>query len=83
MTADCDGVGLHVDAAQAHSAGVGLDEAHEHFDGSGFAGGVWAEHGDEFAFFNGEAQVIHGGEVAELFYQIFQFDHGLRRRATP
>ena len=71
MTADGDGVGLHVDAAHAHRAGVGLDEAHEHFDGGGFAGGVRAQHGDEFALVYRETQIIDGGEVAEIFYQIF------------
>ena len=51
--------------------------------GGGFSGGVRAEHGDEFAFVHRETQIIDGGEVAEFFYQIFQFNHWVRRRAIP
>ena len=61
----------------------GFDQIHANFNGGGFACGIGAEHSEEFAGVHREAQVIHGGEVAELFYEIFQFDHGLRRRATP
>ena len=71
-----DAACVHRRAKQAGAAAAGLQEAGEHFHGGGFAAAVAAEEAEDFAFFDGEADVVHGGEVAEGFGEAVCFDSG-------
>ena len=71
-----DAACVHRCAEQAGATTAGLQEAGEHFHGGGFAAAVAAEEAEDFAFFDGEADVIHGGEVAKGFGEAVCFDGG-------
>ncbi len=51
-------------------------QAREHFDDGGFSAAVGAEKAEDFAFFNAEADVVDGGEVAETTHKILRGDGG-------
>ena len=71
-----DAACVHWCAEEFGVATAGLQEASEHFHGGGFAAAVAAEKAEDFAFFDGEADVVHGGEVAEGFGEAVCFDGG-------
>ena len=48
-----------------HGAGTGREEAGEHLDGGGFACAVGAEEAKKLAGFDGEIDVVDGGEAVE------------------
>ena len=72
---------LRIEAANAHAAGVGITQALEDFDGSGFAGAVRAEQAKDFAFVNGEAEAAHGLHIAVMLYEIFYLQNGIGHKA--
>jgi hypothetical protein len=51
------------EAEHAGGAGRGIEEAGEHFQDGGLAGAVGAEKADEFAFLDGEGDVVRGAHV--------------------
>src|SRR5712692_678834 len=53
-------------------------EAGKHFDDGGFSAAVGAEESEDFAFFDAEADVVDGGEVAESSDEILRGDGGVR-----
>ncbi len=55
-------------------AAGGVQNAEEHFDGGGFSGPVGAEEAEDFAGVDVEADVIDGGETAEIFGQFHDAD---------
>ena len=75
--ADGFGVGANVDALDGGVAGRKRKQTGEHFDDGGFAAAVGAEKAEDFAFFDAEADVVHGGEVAEAADQMVGGDGGL------
>jgi hypothetical protein len=75
------GADLRVEAANAHSAAVGIAQAFEDFDGSGFAGAIGAEQAKDFAFVNAEADAAHGLHVAVMFHEIVYLQNGFGHKA--
>src|SRR6266478_82264 len=68
-------MGLHVKASHASSAGSGLHQSSEDFQGGGFTGGVRAQHGKELTGRHAQSEVIDRDESAKLFYDTDEFDH--------
>src|SRR5712664_1900888 len=75
-----DGFGLGAYVEPFHMSGTAAErqKAGEHFDDRGFSAAVGAEETEDFAFFDAEADVVDGGEVAETPNQMVGGDGGLR-----
>ena len=76
---------FHCHAARVHglpqefrAAFGGIQKAGQHFHGGGFAAAVAAQKAEDFAFGNGEADMVHGGEAAEAFGEPVRFNGGRR-----
>ncbi len=69
----------HRQSQQLNAAGSGRRQAHQHFDGGGFAGAVRSQESEEATLGNGEREAVDGGLVAVYFSQIADFD---RRRSV-
>src|SRR6266436_9219407 len=78
MLADGFGIRADVEAFDKGGAAAERQKAGEHFDDGGFSAAVGAEEPEDFAFFDAEADVVDGGEVAETPNQMFGGDGGLR-----
>ena len=55
-----------VEAADQRGAGGRRQQRDEHADQRRLARAVWPEQAENLAFLDGEADAVHGGEVAEL-----------------
>ena len=55
-----------------------FQQAGQHFHGGGLAAAVAAEKAENLAFLNGEADMVHGGEIAETLGQPVRFHRGRR-----
>ena len=77
--AHLQGLGLHIMAGHQDATGRGFDQAGDHLDRGGLAGGVGAQHGKELPALHREGHVVDGGEVAKALREIDEFDHGKRR----
>ena len=64
-------------AGKLHGAVRGLEKAAEHFDGGGFSGAVGAEESVNFAVVDLQADVVDGGERAELLGETARADADL------
>ena len=57
-----------------------FQQAREHGDGCSFASAIRSQQTEDFASLDVERDTIHGGEIAELFNQVLDFEdwgHGL------
>ncbi len=63
-------------AADGHRAGRWLQQAGQHLDGGGLAGAVGAEEAVDFAGRNRQADIVDGGEAAEVFAELMKVEHG-------
>ena len=68
---------VDVAAGEEDFAVGGLDHAGDHLDGGGFAGAVGAEVAEDFAFAEGEADVLHGGDGAIALGGVIELQHDL------
>ena len=75
---DFERVLRHGQTHQRDGACSGRSQAHQHFDGGGFAGAVGPQESEKAAARNRERQPIHGGLVAVDFAQIVYFNGGRR-----
>ena len=69
----------HRHAEQADGAGGGRSEAHQHFNGGGFAGAVGSEEAEKAALGDGQAEAIDGGFVAVDLAEILDLDSERKR----
>ena len=72
---------LRIETANAHGAGIGIAQALQDFDGSGFAGAVRAEQAKDFAFVNGEAEAADGLHIAVMLHEIVYLQNGVGHKA--
>src|SRR5216684_949445 len=72
--ADGFGIGADVEAFDAGGTAAERQEAGEHFDDGGFSAAVGPEETENFPFFDAEADVVDGGEVAEAAHEMFGGD---------
>ena len=56
---------------EEHFARIGLDDAHYHVEGGGFAGTVGAEKSNDFALADADAHLFHYGARAVYFDYVF------------
>src|SRR6267143_5378005 len=70
--------GAHVEAFDEGRAAAERQKSGEHFDDGGFSAAIGAEETEDFAFSDAEADVVHGGEVAEAAHEKFGGDCGGR-----
>ena len=68
---------LQIDAGHPQRAAGRRQQAAEHAEGRGLAGAVRAEQAEDLAGLDGEADVVDGGERAELADEVADFDDGL------
>ena len=73
------GILAHVNALHGGVAASERQQPGEHLDDGGFAAAVGAEKAEDFALFDAEAHVVHGGEIAEAPDQMLRGDGGLGR----
>src|SRR6266550_3174818 len=76
VLADVFGIGADVEAFNEGGAAAERQESGEHFDDGGFAATVGAEETEDLAFFDAEADVVDGGEIAETAHKILRGDSG-------
>src|SRR5882757_9833682 len=80
VLADRFGIGADVEAFHEGGTAAEWQKAGEHLDDGGFSAAVGAEEAEDFAFFDAEADVVDGGEVAETAHEMFGGDGGLGKR---
>ena len=75
MGAEVGEVFVDVAAAEEDFAVVGLDHPGDHLDGGGLAGAVGAQVAEDFAFAEGKADVLDGGDGAIALGGVADFQH--------
>src|SRR5467141_2175851 len=70
--------GPHVETFDPGRSSTERQKSREHFDDGGFSAAVGPEEAKDLAFFDAEADVVHGGEVAEAAHEMFGGDGGVR-----
>src|SRR6266446_5208412 len=80
VLADRFGIGADVEAFHEGGTAAEWQKAGEHLDDGGFSAAVGAEETEDFAFFNAEADVVDGGEVAEAAHEVLRGDGGVSGR---
>src|SRR5260370_10676111 len=68
--------GPHVQTFDPGRSSAERQKSGEHFDDGGLSAAVGAEETKDFAFFDSEAHVVHGGEVAEAPHERFGREGG-------
>ncbi len=66
-----------VDAVEGHTAARGFQQRSQHLDGSGLAGAVGAEEGENLALGHLKGDVVDGDEIAEFLHQPLGADHAM------
>ena len=74
---------LRIKAADGNAAAVGIAEAFEDFNGSGFAGAVRPEQAENFSFFHVEADAANGFDVAVALDEILHLKNGISHVRCP
>ena len=70
-------LGLDIEAADSRRAGRGFNQASQQFYRGRLARRIRPEHGKKFAARDFERDIVDGDEVAEIFYKVAEFNHGL------
>ena len=74
---------LRVEATDGNAAAVGVAEAFEDFNGSGFAGAIRPEQAENFSFFDVEADATNGFDVAIALDEILHLQNGIGHVVAP
>src|SRR5438309_2373482 len=76
-------IALRVQAADGNAAAVGIAEAFEDFNGSGFAGAVRPEQAENFSFFHIETDAANGFDVAVALDEILHLKNAISHVRCP
>src|SRR5438309_7865626 len=74
---------LRIKATDGNAAAVGIAEAFENFNGSGFAGAVRPEQAENFSFFHIETDAANGFDVAVALDEILHLKNGISHVRCP
>src|SRR6266446_5492125 len=73
-------IGVYVQPLDRGGTAAERQQAGEHFDDGGLSAAVGAQETEDFAFFDAEADVVDGGEVAEAAHKVLRGDGGVSGR---
>ena len=74
---------LRIVPIDAKGAAGGLQDGGQHLDGGGLSGAIGPEKAEDLPFGNGERNVIHGAEIAEVLDQVLDFNHRVHTPVVP